>query len=128
MKEASIRDLVAWGCSVIMAWALLYQGLQKLIPGPAEEYQVRFIEWGYDPSFAMPIAIIEIVAGVAVLIPRMCSLGAMMAVVVMSGAAYTHWNSGIGSPAFALLILLFGLVLLVLRWPDSFVRRMFVRS
>ena len=127
MKEASIRDLVGWGCSVIMAWALLQQGLKKLIPGPAEEYQMKFIDWGYDPEFALPIALLEIFAGILVLIPRTSSLGAFVAVVIMSGAAYTHWSSGIGSPGFAIIILMFGLILLILRWPDSFVRKMFAR-
>lgn len=128
MKEASIRDLVAWGCTVIMAWALLYQGLKKVIPGQAEEYQSKFIEWGYEPDFALPIATFEILAGIMVLIPRVSSIGALIAIVVMTGAAYTHWSTGIGSPFFALVILIVGVVLLILRWPDSFVYKLFARK
>ena len=125
MKEASIRDLVAWGCTLILAWALLYQGLKKVIPGPAEVYQSRFVDWGYEPGLALPIAVIELLAAVLVLFPRTASVGAFMASVVMIGAAYTHWNTGIGSPAFATVILMMSIALIFLRWPDSFFKKLF---
>jgi len=125
MKEASIRDLVAWGCTLILAWALLYQGLKKIIPGPAEVYQSKFVQWGYDPGMAVPIAIVEIVAALLVLFPRTATIGAFAASVVMIGAAYTNWHSGIGSPVFAIVILVMGISLIFLRWPDSLIRRLF---
>ena len=125
MKEASIRVLVAWGCSVITAWAFLYQGLKKILPGEAEIYQSKFVDWGYDPSFATPIGVVEVVAGILVLFPGLASVGACAAIVVMIGAAYTHVSTGIGSPAFAIIIGLIAAVLMVLRWPDSYLKKLF---
>jgi uncharacterized membrane protein YphA (DoxX/SURF4 family) len=46
-----------------------------------------FEHWGYPPSFRIIIGTVEVLAGVALLIPRFTTYAAMALIVVMVGAA-----------------------------------------
>jgi uncharacterized membrane protein YphA (DoxX/SURF4 family) len=130
MKEASIRNLVSWGMSLIAAWSFIHQGWLKISPHEeaAAEYAIKFQEWGYEPEFATRIAIVEILVGIFVIYPRTSSIAASVGSVLMIGAIYTHLSTGIGSPAFAIILLLICLCLTVLRWPESIIRRLFAKK
>lgn len=116
MKEDGIRDVCAWGLSVILAWAFIFTGWKTIFP--SAELEVRFHKWGYNEEFAFVVGVAEVFAGVLVLIPRIASLGAIILSVIMIGAIYTHLTTHIGSPLFAIVLLLLASTLLVLRWPD----------
>jgi putative oxidoreductase len=117
MKEASIRVLVAWGLVVILAWAFIFTGWKTIFP--SNELEMRFIRWGYSLDFAHWIGIAEVAAGVLVLFPRLASLAALGLSGIMIGAIYTHLTTTIGSPFFAIILLLVSLTVVILRWPES---------
>jgi putative oxidoreductase len=116
MKEASIRQLVAWGLAVILAWAFIYVGWKTIFP--STELEMQFVQWGYNLDFACWIGIAQLVVGVLVLVPRLASIAALGIVVLMIGAIYTNLSTALGSPVFAVILLLIGGALLVLRWPE----------
>ncbi|MDX1479331.1 MAG: DoxX family protein [Saprospiraceae bacterium] len=127
MKEASVRKLVSLGASVILAWVFILYGWRKVSSDTAES-QAQFMEWGYEPEFALQVGIAEMLGGLLLLFPPTTSLGALLLTVLMGGAIYTHVSTGIGSPVFPAVLLVCVLVLCVLRWPESFVRRIVRRS
>ena len=126
MKEASVRKLVSLGVSVILAWIYILYGWRKVTNDP--DTQAQFLEWGYEPEFAMQVGIAEMVGGLLLLIPKTSSLGAILLAGLMGGAIYTHVSSGIGSPAFPAILLVCALVLCVLRWPESLIVSLFKRK
>ena len=50
----------------------------------------KFADWGYPDGFYMAVGVLEIAAGLMVLVPRVASSGALVIVTVMVGAALTH--------------------------------------
>ena len=81
--------------------------------------------WGGRPPAAL-VGIAELVAAVLLLIPRTAALGASLALLVISGAVFTHLTAlgievaGDGGLLFMLaLVVAFGsLVVLAYRWRD----------
>ena len=109
---------------VLFAWALaLLLGLLFLLAGSGkfldfENNARRFASWGYASWFVIVIGILETLGGVLALVPRLASYGAALIAIVMTGAAYTHATTGIGSPTGALVIIGLAAILGRLRWAD----------
>ena len=122
MKEASIRKLISFGLSVILAWVFVMSGWRKIFP--SEEIESRFLDYGYDPEFAMQVGIAELIAGFVVVIPAVTSISCLAIIALMVGATYTHINTGIGSPSLSIAMLVLATVLMCLRWPESFLKRL----
>jgi len=72
--------LGAWFCHlyVTMGWAKF---------DPKSFWTALFEHWGYPHSFRILIGVIEVTAGVALLIPRVTTYGAVALIFVMLGAA-----------------------------------------
>jgi uncharacterized membrane protein YphA (DoxX/SURF4 family) len=77
-----------------------------------------FRQWGYPDGFYLVIGAIEVIGGIALLIPRTASYSAIMLAVVMIGAAATQilrgGRNGVGEFVFAGLLI----VLAIIRWRD----------
>lgn len=126
MKEASIRRLVSLGVSIVLTWIFILHGWRKVSSDP--ETQSKFLEWGYQPDFAMQVGIAEIIGALLLLFPPTSSIGALLLAGLMGGAIYTHISTGIGSPVFPAILLVCTLILCVLRWPESLMAKMLKRS
>jgi uncharacterized membrane protein YphA (DoxX/SURF4 family) len=83
-----------------------------------EGWASRFDDWGYAAWFLVVIAVGETVGGALVLVPWFAAYGASMLGVIMLGAVYTHWSTGIGEPTQGLFPLLFCIGVVALRWRD----------
>ena len=64
--------------------------------------------WGYPDGFYLVIGAVEVVGGIALLIPRLASYSAIVLSIVMVGAAATQLlrggRNGVGEFVFALLL------------------------
>ena len=117
MEDANVRELLCWLFAIIIALAFITTGW-PMIFGSAE-VESEFIQWGYSTDFAHLVGILQIIAGILVIIPRFAFVGALMATVIMSGAVYTHLVTSIGSPGFAVVLLILAVFLLILRRKQS---------
>ncbi len=107
MAEAKRGSAIAvWVLSVLLALLFLFAGSQKLL-GAAEPTE-HFAQWGYPSWFRMLIGLIEVVGGLALLVPSLAFYAAGALGAVMVGAIYTHLTQaapGIPVPIVCLLVL-----------------------
>jgi len=117
VPNVRVRVIGAWALSMILCFLFLNLATPKLT-GQAGWMQ-RFQEWGYSSRFASGIGMLELLGAGLVLLPSLASYGAAILAVIMLGAIYTHLSTGLGSPAFAVQLLLLALALVALRYPDA---------
>lgn len=103
-KTLDIRTMLSWALALILAWFFITSGYPKIIGG--EAMANRFVDWGYSREFSRIIGILEILGGILVLIPRAAFYSSILFIGIMIGAIYTHLSTGIGSPAFAIILLI----------------------
>jgi putative oxidoreductase len=118
MKEGNITNLIPWVLAIILTWFFIENGWPKIFPDQITTTQ--FENWGYDRNFARVVGILEVSGALLVLFPRLAFYGALLLSGVMIGAIYTHLFTGIGSPAFAIFLLIVALALVGFRWRDAF--------
>jgi uncharacterized membrane protein YphA (DoxX/SURF4 family) len=112
LKKA--RVVFSWILQVIVGVAFVPIGLAKFT---APMWIRGFEAWGYPPAFRILIGVVEMAAGVMLLVPRLTSYAALLLAAIMVGAIYTHamagqpWSRPI--PHFTILLLLAWL-----RWPS----------
>lgn len=117
MGGIRFRVVAAWSLAILLFVTFLTTAPPKLLGQPG--WLQRFDEWGYSGRFASGIGMLELVAAVLLLFPSLALYGAGLLAVVMAGAVMTHVASGIGSPVFALQLLVMCLALAALRYPDA---------
>jgi uncharacterized membrane protein YphA (DoxX/SURF4 family) len=80
-------------------------------------WERMFRRWGYPDHFYLVIGAVEVVAGLALLVPRTASAGAMVLIPVMIAAAITQitqgGRNGVGELVFAAVLT----VIAWARWP-----------
>jgi uncharacterized membrane protein YphA (DoxX/SURF4 family) len=105
-----------WIVSAVVAAAFVFFGSGKLMG--SEMYVQGFEKWGYPLWFMYLIGALEVVGGIALLVPRIASYGALALAVVMLGATFTHLASYEYTSLLMPLVFL-GLHLLIAwgRWP-----------
>jgi len=74
--------------TVVLATFFLLAGSIKLDPSP--EAVVRFVRWGYPEWFLYLVGAMEMGGAIALLIPRVAGVGALLLGVIMVGATLTH--------------------------------------
>ena len=79
-----------WTCAGFLAVAFVLVGILKLEGPSAVRWAERFAQWGYPANARHVIGVLEILAGVGVLIPRWRRAAAASLVVLMIGALGTH--------------------------------------
>jgi uncharacterized membrane protein YphA (DoxX/SURF4 family) len=94
-----------WLLTIMLTVLMAGPGLQKFT---GATWQRMFREWGYPDGFYLVIGAIEVIGGIALLVPRVASASALVLMCVMIGAAATQlWNgsrNGVGEIVFALLL------------------------
>jgi len=107
----NLSRIVSWILSILLAFAFVAIGTSKLVGPSAVHWGERFQHWGYPTGSHYVIGILEIVAGIAMLIPRWRRMAAATLMIIMMGALCTHALHGewarvippivLGSLAFA---------------------------
>jgi uncharacterized membrane protein YphA (DoxX/SURF4 family) len=104
-----------WILTLLLAVLMAGPGSQKFT---SPTWERMFRTWGYPDGFYLVIGAVEVIGGIALLIPRVASYSAIMLVVVMIGAAATQilrgGRNGVGEIVFASLLC----VLAAIRWRD----------
>ena len=86
MAKAKLIGL--WIVQILVAAMFIMQGVMKLTDGGG--WTARFMEWGYPDGFVLVIGVVELIAGIGLLIPVTAVASAIVIIIVMSGAAVTH--------------------------------------
>ena len=104
-----------WLLQLLLAVMMAGPGIDKFT---SPTWERMFRVWGYPDGFYLVIGAIEVVCGIALLIPKLASGSAMTLAVVMAGAAATQifrgGRNGVGEIVFMVLLL----VIAALRWRD----------
>lgn len=118
MQKVSFKMAAAWTLGILLGASFLFAGFPKI--DPSSGMIARFEAWGYSPGFAVFIGLVELAGGALVLWPRTAFYGALLLILEMIGAIWTHFSTGIGSSLFAFLYLGLAAALLVLRREDVY--------
>ena len=76
-----------WACQAALAAIFVYAGGAKFV---SPLWPRLFARWGYPENFHLLIGAVEVVAGLALLVPRTAAPAALVLVLVMIGAGLTH--------------------------------------
>jgi putative oxidoreductase len=79
--------IALWICQALLALMFVYAGAAKFT---SPLWPRMFARWGYPDHFYLVIGAVEVVAGVALLVPRLATGASIVLVVVMIGAGATH--------------------------------------
>ena len=82
--------IVIWVLVVLLTVVFVYVGVAKV----TGRWTGLFRHWGYPPFAAPAVGVIEILAGLALLVPRSRRVAAGILVAVMLGAVATHLIHG----------------------------------
>jgi len=104
-----------WILTLLLAVLMAGPGSQKFT---SPTWERMFRTWGYPDGFYLVIGAVEVVGGIALLIPRLASYSAIMLSIVMLGASATQilrgGRNGVGEIVFAALLA----ALAWIRWRD----------
>ena len=109
-RRSRIGNIALWSLQVIMAAMFFFAGSSKLIGDPT--MVGLFDAIGVGQWFRYVTGLIEVVAAVALLIPRFAVFGALLLVPTMLGAIATHLFVVGGSPAAPAFLLVGAVVIL----------------
>jgi uncharacterized membrane protein YphA (DoxX/SURF4 family) len=101
---SKLKTIGLWILQGLMALAMVGPGVQKFT-SPA--WQRMFRVWGYPEHFYAVIGVIEVIAGLGLLVPRVAMPSAIVLMCVMVGAAVTriaNGASGVGEVVFFTLL------------------------
>jgi uncharacterized membrane protein YphA (DoxX/SURF4 family) len=82
-----MKSIVGWILSALLAALFLFAALGKLTAQPM--VVSMFASFGYPRWFVTFVGVIEVIAALAILVPRTALWGAALMVVVMVGAIVT---------------------------------------
>ena len=86
----TLPSAAVWITSILLALILVLVGLSKLEGPSAKRWNDRFSHWGYPSGSPYVVGVIEILGGVALLVPRSRRAAAGILTTVMAGAVCTH--------------------------------------
>ena len=76
-----------WICQAALAVMFVFVGAAKFT---SPLWARMFARWGYPDHFYLAIGVVEVAAGLALLVPRLATSSAAVLLVVMIGAGATH--------------------------------------
>ena len=79
-----------WVCAIFLAVAFVFVGILKLEDPSAIRWTERFVNWGYPANTQYVVGVLEILAGLGLLIPKWRRAAAAILVALMIGALGTH--------------------------------------
>ena len=109
---------VRWILSIFLAFVFVAVGASKLVGPSSVHWAERFQRWGYPTGSSYVIGILEIVAGIAILIPRWRRMAAAALMLIMIGALCTHVLHGEWARMIP-PVLLGGLAFASARWSGA---------
>ena len=118
MKRA--RTVLLWVITLLTAVAMVGPGIQKFT-SPAWERMFRV--WGYPDHFYIVIGLVETLAGLGLLVPRLASACGITLAVVMGAAAVTQITRGGRNGVGELVLMTKLLIISYARWPGILARR-----
>jgi putative oxidoreductase len=83
----NVGRIALWLCQAALAAMFLFAGSAKFT-GPL--WSRMFARWGYPDHFYLVVGAIEVVAGLALLVPRLAAAASLVLIVIMIGAGLTH--------------------------------------
>jgi len=86
----ALRRFAVWLCAIFLAMVFVFAGVSKLVGPSAVRWAERLMNWGYPANTSYVIGVLEILAGLGVLIPAWRRAAAATLVVLMIGALCTH--------------------------------------
>ena len=86
-----VLQVAVWLCQAMLAAMFLFAGSAKFT---RPVWARMFARWGYPDDFYLLIGAVEVVAGAALLVPRLAAPAALVLLVVMIGAGLTHLLHG----------------------------------
>jgi putative oxidoreductase len=89
-----LRLIAVWTLAVVIGLFFGLVGFSKLAGPSGTAWAVRLTHWGYPAPSRYVIGGIEILAGVALLVPPLRRWAAVTLMVVMAGALLTHLLHG----------------------------------
>jgi putative oxidoreductase len=109
--------IAVWGCQAALALMFLLAGSAKFV---RPMWARMFDRWGYPDHFYLVIGALEVVAGVALLVPRLAAPAALVLIVIMIGAGLTHalHQELQRLPQILVMSVLLG-VIAYARWPNK---------
>jgi putative oxidoreductase len=102
---------LAWLLQVLFGVLFVVIGIAKF---GDPSWARKFEGWGYPDGFYMVIGVVEALAGLALLVPRIAFHAALTLAAIMVGAALTHLRFGETSRLSGLLLFLS--ILAVVAW------------
>lgn len=108
MRAAAVaREVVLWLIAVFLAQIFIRQGLAKFSDDSG--WAAAFRMWHYPDWFRVVVGVVEVMAGVLVLIPGAALAGGVLIIVIMLGGMGTHiWWGHPGQVTSELTPLLLG--------------------
>jgi putative oxidoreductase len=82
--------VLVWICAIVLALVFVLVGVSKLVGASGIRWSDRFTNWGYPAGTSFAVGVLEVLAGLAVLLPRWRRPAAIILIVLMIGAACTH--------------------------------------
>ncbi len=89
-----LRKTGLWIFSIFLACVFVAVGLSKIEGSSATRWAQRFVHWGYPAGSQYAVGAMEIIAGIAMLIPALRKAAAWIVMAIMMGALYTHVRHG----------------------------------
>jgi len=88
--QTKAMNVTLWVLQGLLAATFFVSGITKFAGGMNEE----FLAWGYSLGFAIFIGIVEVVCAVGLLFRRSAGWSALVLMVIMLGAMWTHGTHG----------------------------------
>ena len=118
MSNLTLKNSLHWGLRLIVAGILLQTLYFKFTAAPESVY--IFEKIGMEPWGRISTGIVELIAGILLLIPRWSWIGAILGLGVISGAIFYHFITlgvevqGDGGTLFYLALVVLGGCLVIL--------------
>ncbi len=89
----NFKNVLVWAATIFLAFIFIAGGISKLTA--IAMWQERFVEqWGV-PGWMVPItAVMEVLGGLLILVPKLAMYGGGLIIFVMIGAAGSHIMAG----------------------------------
>ena len=112
-----LRFMLIWISTCFLAAVFILAGAIKFGDPTAAEH---FRKWGYGDWFRILVGIVELVGGVALLVPRAATAAGAILSVIMMGAIFTLFRAEEGKQVLAPALILWMLIYVAYtRLPQS---------
>lgn len=116
-----IKTILVWVLRVVLALTFAISASGKL--DPTGNIAAAFTRWGYPIPMMVAIGVVELIASVALLVPRATTLACTILSLTMAGSVVTHFTNfeEMGWPL--LPVVLITLLIVVWRFGNRGIRR-----